>query len=217
MVRLGNIYTKLVTDGCVFFLQWHVDFLCGKTEMACAVIHFGHGENEHPLKGRTDETNEDVSDIIPKLAKFLEQCHDKWLDFIDDNREKYYSLNFFTIDQMVILQQELVKIDSGQEPSALIYPLLSAIKQGCTKEDLVKAMSVAKSDVGRLEMDRQKEMENKDSEEEEMIVEKEPDDLKNGTVLEKEAPRHFDFLAKKNHNTILIMSPLRTKGDIILV
>ena len=204
MVRLGNIYTKLVNDGCVLFLQWHVDFLCNKTEQACTVIHFGPGENGHTLKGRTDEMNEDVSDIIPKLAKFLEQCHDKWLDFIDDNREKYYSLNFFTVDQMVILQQELVKIKYDQEPSAFIYPLLSAVKQGCTKEDLVRAMSAAKSDVERLEMERQKEIEKKDSEEEEMIVEKERDDLKNGTFLEKEAPRHFDFLAKKNHNTILI-------------
>jgi hypothetical protein len=86
---------------------------------------------------------------------------------------------------MVILQQELVKIGSGQEPSALIYPLLSAVKQGCTKEDLVRAMSVAKSDVERLDMDRQMEIEKKDSEEEKMIVEEVPDEIKTGIFLKE--------------------------------
>ena len=187
-----------MTEGCVLFSQLHVKFYCDKSRKVCAAIYFGYGKDRHTLKGRIDETNKDVSYIIPKMAKFLEQCHDKWLDFIDDKREKYYSLNFFTIDQMVILQQELVKIGSGQEPSALIYPLLSAVKQGCTKEDIVNAMSVAKSDVERLDMDRQKEMEKKDREKDEMIVEEEPDDLKTSRFLEVMTKSGYSLaLAKK--------------------
>ncbi|CAC5418279.1 RNF213 [Mytilus coruscus] len=154
VVRLGNIYTKLVAEGCVLFSQWHVKFLCDRTRKACAFINFGFGEDKHTLKGRIDETNEDVSSIIPKLAKFLEQCHKKWLDYIDERREKYYLLNFFTVDQMVILQQELVKLGTEVEPSVLIYPMLSAVKQGCTKEDLVRAMSAAKDDVDKLDLKR---------------------------------------------------------------
>jgi arsenate reductase-like glutaredoxin family protein len=191
VVRLGNIYSKLLEEGCVLFLQWHVKVFCDRQRRACVFIHVGYGEDRQTLKGRIDKENEDVSFIIPKIAKFMEQCHDKWLDFIDNKREKYYSLNLFTIDQMVILQQELVKIGSGQEPSALIYPLLSAVKQGCTKEDLVRAMSVAKSDVERLDMDRQKEIEKKDSEEEEMIVEEVPDEIKTGIFLKEMAAAGF--------------------------
>ncbi|CAG2212873.1 unnamed protein product [Mytilus edulis] len=66
---------------------------------------------------------------------------------------------------MVILQQEFVKIGSNQEPSALIYPLLSAVKQGCTREDLFKAMSAAKEDVEQMNRQRQEEDETKDSDE----------------------------------------------------
>ncbi|CAG2246214.1 RNF213 [Mytilus edulis] len=166
-------------------LQSRLMLVAGKAEKgkddvdrkACAFINFGFGEERLTLKGRIDEENHDVSFIIPKLARFLEQCHEKWLDYIDQKREKYYCLNFFTIDQMVILQQELVKLGSAQEPAALIYPLLSAVKHGCTKDDLVKAMSAAKLDVDRADTEREteKEMEDKDNKEEKVEV---SDDLK---------------------------------------
>ncbi|VDI83612.1 Hypothetical predicted protein, partial [Mytilus galloprovincialis] len=182
VVRLGNIYKKLVAEGCVLFSQWHVKFLCDKDRKACAFINFGFGEERLTLKGRIDEENHDVSFIIPKLARFLEQCHEKWLDYIDQKREKYYCLNFFTIDQMVILQQELVKVGSAQEPAALIYPLLSAVKHGCTKDDLVKALSAAKLDVDRVDTEREteKEDEEKDKNDEKVEV---SDDLKTQTFF----------------------------------
>ncbi|VDI41573.1 Hypothetical predicted protein [Mytilus galloprovincialis] len=184
-VRLGNIYAKLVEEGCVLFSQWHVKFLCDRGRLACAFIYFGYGEDRHTLKGRVDESSQDVSAIIPKIAKFLEQCHENWLRYIDEKREKYYCLNFFTIDQMVILQQELVKIGSNQEPSALIYPLLSAVKQGCTREDLVKAMSAAKEDVEQMDRRRQEEEETKESDEEVMVEVEEPDEIKTSKFLQE--------------------------------
>ena len=166
------------------FSQWHVKFLCDKARYACAFINFGFGEEKHTLKGRIDAKNEDVSAIIPKIAKFLEQCHKKWLDYIDDRREKYYLLNFFTVDQMVILQQELVKIGSNVEPSLLIYPMLSAVKQGCTREDLIRAMSAAKSDVDKLDLMREEMMEEEEQEQAEMETENEADGVKIAKFLE---------------------------------
>jgi hypothetical protein len=166
------------------FSQWHVKFLCDKARNACAFINFGFGEEKHTLKGRIDAKNEDVSAIIPKIAKFLEQCHIKWLDYIDVRREKYYLLNFFTVDQMVILQQELVKIGSDVEPSLLIYPMLSAVKQGCTREDLIRAMSAAKSDVDKLDLMREKMMEEEEQEQAEMETENEADGVKIAKFLE---------------------------------
>ena len=63
----------------------------------------------------------------------MESCFDKWMDFIKQKRKKYHHLNYFTTDQLVILQRELVKIGTNEEPSHLIYPLLSAVKSECTK------------------------------------------------------------------------------------
>lgn len=143
MVRLGNIYTKLVSDGCVLFANWKATFLCDKKREVCVFINFGHGTEMQTLKGKTS----DVSSIIPKIAEFLEHCHRTWLTYITEKREQHYLLNYYTIDQIVILQQELVKMGLEQNPSNLIYPMLSAVKHNCTKEDLIKALSMAKHDV----------------------------------------------------------------------
>lgn len=182
-MRLGKIYSKLIEEGCVLFSQWHVKFLCDKGRKACAFIYFGYGEDKHTLKGRIDGENEDVSAIIPKLATFLEQCHEKWLKYIDERREKYYNLNFFTIDQMVILQQELVKIGSNEDPSILIYPLLSAVKKDCTKEDLMMALSSAKTDVERIDIERMEEM--KESDEEPIEDMEEPEEQKTSKFIQE--------------------------------
>lgn len=103
------------------------------------------------MKGKVDSRNEDVIAIIPRVAKFLEQCHEKWLEYISEKRDKFYLLNYFTIDQMVILQRELVKLGSDREPSVLIYPLLSAVKPNCTEEELKEAMHSAKTVVDEEE------------------------------------------------------------------
>lgn len=82
-------------------------------------------------KGRRSH-DEDLKDMIPKLASFMETCLDQWLLHFKDKRKSYLHLNYFTVDQLVILQRELVKMGTQEEPSHLIYPLLSAVKENCT-------------------------------------------------------------------------------------
>jgi hypothetical protein len=72
--------------------------------------------------------------MIPEIARFMESCLKDWLHHIDEKRELYQSLNYFTVDQLVILQKELLKFgDDEQNPSHLIYPLLSTVKDDCTE------------------------------------------------------------------------------------
>ncbi|KAH3727158.1 hypothetical protein DPMN_053084, partial [Dreissena polymorpha] len=91
--------------------------------------------------------------MISELSKFMEKCYKEWLEYINKKRAEYYHLNFFTVDQLVILQRELVKIGSESEPSHLIYPLLSAVKKTCTPADLFAAMTSAKEEVERKKVD----------------------------------------------------------------
>ena len=82
--------------------------------------------------------NEDLKDMIPEIARFMESCLTDWLGHINEKRETYKSLNYFTIDQLVILQRELIKFgDDKQCPSHLIYPILSAVKQDCTEGSII--------------------------------------------------------------------------------
>ena len=153
------MYIKLLSSGCVLFSKFQVVFRCDPTSKACAFVNFGAGDDKQTIRGKTDKFNKDVSFFIPKIAKFLEECHDKWLKFIDNEREKHCILNFFTIEQMVILQEELVKLGFDTEPSNLVYPLLSIIKHDCTKEDLIEAMEEARKEIEEMSVDNQEEEE----------------------------------------------------------
>lgn len=153
VVGLGNAFIKLVSDGCVLFSNWHATFLCDQERPVSVFINFGHGNEAVTLKGRTDNIDNDVSSIILKLADFLEDCHKKWLNHISEKREKFHMLNYFTIDQIVFLQQELVKVGHWQpdnNPSVLVYPILSSVKQNCSQLDLIEALSQAQHDIVHL-------------------------------------------------------------------
>ncbi|KAL3881508.1 hypothetical protein ACJMK2_027940, partial [Sinanodonta woodiana] len=142
--RLANVFIKLNSAGCILFKHWHTKFLCDPTRPVCAFIEFGQGAKS--LKGRRTKTD-DVTAVIPKIARFMENCLEKWIDHINQKRSEYLELNYFTTDQLVILQQELVKVGPGQITDIKIYPLLSAVKENCTYEDLVDAMRKASDDM----------------------------------------------------------------------
>ncbi|XP_033741838.1 E3 ubiquitin-protein ligase rnf213-alpha-like [Pecten maximus] len=197
VVRLANTYIKLVSSGCVLFSEWKARFLCDRSRKACSFITFGTGDNVNSLKGRKATEDDDVSSIVPRIAKFMEKCYDQWLQYIADKRDKYYELNHLTIDQMVILQKELVKVGTEQEPSKLIFPLLSAIKKDCSMSDLISAMKTAKREVENMDEIRDEEMsetssdkEMEEGEEEALFIQ---EVVKTGFTVElaKKALHHF--------------------------
>ncbi|WAR07347.1 R213A-like protein [Mya arenaria] len=145
MTRLGIVYLKLCSSGCVLFNGWNANFVCspGHDRPVCATLEFGKGKYIPKLKGRRSDT-EALEDMVPKIAEFMEKCYGEWLEFIKEKRKIYLYLNFFTIAQLVILQRELVKMGTDEEPSLRIYHLMSAVKENCTQEDVVLAMEKAK-------------------------------------------------------------------------
>ncbi|KAL3881514.1 hypothetical protein ACJMK2_027946, partial [Sinanodonta woodiana] len=143
VTRFANVFIKLHSAGCVLFKHWHTMFACDPKRPVCAVIELGQGK---AIKGRQTK-NDDVTAVILKIAKFMENCLDKWIDHISMKRLQYLELNYFTTDQLVILQQELVKVGSNDDIDIRIYPLLSAVKENCLYEDLIDAMKKASRDV----------------------------------------------------------------------
>ncbi|XP_053396011.1 E3 ubiquitin-protein ligase rnf213-alpha-like [Mercenaria mercenaria] len=177
ITRLGKVFVKLHTSGCVLFKDWSARFICDPdpARPVCATITFGQGDEVQQLKGRRT-VNEDLKDMIPKIARFMELCHETWLQHINDKRWTHTHLNYFTVDQLVILQRELVKFGTDDKPSHLIYPLLSAVKKGCTEDDIQQAILSAKNVIGwedEMETDDDKEMDTPGLEKNEDIVEDE--------------------------------------------
>ncbi|KAL4233165.1 hypothetical protein ACF0H5_007850 [Mactra antiquata] len=145
LTRLSNVYLKLCSSGCVLFKDWSARFFCDPNPIrpVCVTLAFGQDDRAPKMRGRRSKT-EDLEDMVPQLAKFMENCLEDWLQHIKAKRKNYIHLNYFTVDQLVILQSELMKVGTDNEVSHLIYPLLSAVKQNCTPDDLLRAMSEAK-------------------------------------------------------------------------
>lgn len=180
-----------MSSGCVLFTKFSIVFRCDTKNATCTFVSFGEGENKQTIRGKMDQNNEDVSCFVPRIAKFLEQSHEKWLEFIDDKREADYILNYFTIEQMVILQQELVRLGTKDEPSNLVYTLLSVIKDDCSREDLLDAMEEA-----RIELE-QDETESQEDNTEDTQIEVNSEVAKAKFILEMMDSGYSEYLAKQ--------------------
>ncbi|KAL3881536.1 hypothetical protein ACJMK2_027968, partial [Sinanodonta woodiana] len=172
VTRLGNVYNKLISAGCVLYKNWQARFFCRSEPLKslCAYIKCGEGVKVFRV---CISDAEDITTVIPELAKFMENCLEKWLDYINEKRNEYCELNFFTTDQLVILQQELAKMGKGQDPDIKIYPLLSAVKETCTYEDLQDAMQRASKDVEKVQMEMDEDKEGKTEEVQETVKDEE--------------------------------------------
>ncbi|XP_062570770.1 E3 ubiquitin-protein ligase RNF213-like [Saccostrea cucullata] len=142
VTRLGRIFIKLYSSGCVLFKQWSFEFLCNKSVENCAFVKFGQ-QHESTLKGTNTKTRDEhisqddvVNDYMQKIADFLENCYEQWMGHVRETRDSYYPLNFFTVAQMIILQEELAMYRHGSHDSKYLLALLSYVKSDCSVEDL---------------------------------------------------------------------------------
>ncbi|XP_052216221.1 E3 ubiquitin-protein ligase rnf213-alpha-like isoform X4 [Dreissena polymorpha] len=141
--RVGNVYQKLCESGCVLFYNFKAEFMCNTTHTSrpvCVNLEFSDRNDTLILKGRKSE-KEGLKEIIPEIAKFMEQCLKTWLQYIKTKREEYSYLNYFTIGQLIILQRELVKMEGMMSND--VYPLLTTVRKACSPDALKLAMSTA--------------------------------------------------------------------------
>lgn len=152
MKNLGDIYLRLLASGCVLFSNCQVEFRCDPASVVFIFISFGEKNDKHTIRGERQKIFtglEELNDcsFIRKIVEFFERCLNEWQKFVDGKREKYLLLNNFTIKQLVILQKELANIGKGKDASRMIFPLLSTIKNGCTKEDILDAIYKTRKDI----------------------------------------------------------------------
>ena len=61
------------------------------------------------------------------------------MKYVDEKRDEFFQLNFYTMDQIVILQKELSAQNDNSSESNRLYPLLSLANGNCSKKDVDKA------------------------------------------------------------------------------
>lgn len=89
------------------------------------------GTNVPENKEESNITHSNVNEYIRTIADFMESCYKEWIDYIAGKRNVFYPLNFYTVDQMVLLQEEIAKYRIGNQTTQFLCPLLSIVKSQC--------------------------------------------------------------------------------------
>ncbi|XP_053389016.1 E3 ubiquitin-protein ligase rnf213-alpha-like, partial [Mercenaria mercenaria] len=137
VIRLCNIYKKLVSSGCVLFKDFSIQVYSNPSpeRPVCFVLEFRNGTQLTQLKCHKT-VDELIENMMPKVATEMENCLSEWLNFVNSKRTDFPQLNFYTTDQLVILQKEIAHIMNNGEPSSDLYPLLHLRKNQCTLDDI---------------------------------------------------------------------------------
>lgn len=94
---------------------------------------------QHSEESEVAQSN--VNEYIRRIADFLESCYKEWVEYIKEKRNLFYPLNLYTVDQMVLLQEEIAKYRNGNQMTKFLCPLLSFVKSQCSlKPDLADAV-----------------------------------------------------------------------------
>ncbi|VDI31555.1 Hypothetical predicted protein [Mytilus galloprovincialis] len=148
---LGRTFIRMLNSGCVLFSNFQVEFRCDKKSAVCVFVSFGEKHDKKIIRGKRGTKDQEDCLFVRKIADYLTRCLNEWDSFIDAQREKHYLLNYFSMKQLVFLQCELAKLGTDTEPSVKLYPLLSAIKHDCNREDVVKSLRNAQAELMEME------------------------------------------------------------------
>ena len=92
ILRLSDLYLQLCEVGEIKYLTWKRKFQCSKNE------------------GRREELLNNINETCKTMEKDLKT----WKEKIDDKRHECYSLNHFTMKQILNLRKELANACTGQ-------------------------------------------------------------------------------------------------------
>ncbi|XP_062570766.1 E3 ubiquitin-protein ligase RNF213-like isoform X2 [Saccostrea cucullata] len=147
VTRLGKVFIQLHASGCILFKQWTFEFHCNQSAGSSVLISTNDrsvvkGTNFPKVSEDSKEIQSNVNEYIRGIADFLEKCYEEWIKYIREKRSTFYPLNFFTVDQMVVLQEEIAQIRNGNGATKFLCPLLSLVKSNCSlRPDLEDAIN----------------------------------------------------------------------------
>lgn len=137
MTRLGKVFNQLHASGCILFKRWTFEFHCNPNAGRNVIIRTHDlsvvkGTNYPQRNEESECAQSNVNEYIKKIADFMENCYEEWVNYIKEKRSIFYPLNFYTVDQMVLLQEEIAKYRNGSEDLRFLCPLLSLVAPHCS-------------------------------------------------------------------------------------
>ena len=119
VIALGSIYIKLIESGNILFKNWTAIIYCNPEELNTVKINFAITDETKNIFGLRKIEGGTISSII-KVQKFLEKCYNEWLEHITKKRDDFPLLNYFTLNQLVVLRTKLSEIKKFKEANKSI-------------------------------------------------------------------------------------------------
>lgn len=137
VTRLGKVFIQLHASGCILFKLWTFEFHCNPNAGSSVMIRTHEesvvkGANFPQHMAESEDSQSNVNDYIRGIADFMENCYEEWIKYIKEKRRVFYPLNFYTVDQMVLLQEEIARYRNGSPVTRFLCPLLSLVKPSCS-------------------------------------------------------------------------------------
>ncbi|XP_072028880.1 E3 ubiquitin-protein ligase RNF213-like [Amphiura filiformis] len=151
MQQLATTYTNLCSAGNTLFLEWKATFRCDfkrdiqdLNQTVC--MDFGVEEKLYGTRSLRKE--------LPDLLDFMDKCLKRWKNHVDEKRNKYYYLNYFTTEQLLRLCHDLAcqsRYPDKIHDYTQVFTLLSSVTHESSwkviQASLKAAMSAATKDI----------------------------------------------------------------------
>ncbi|KAM9447090.1 E3 ubiquitin-protein ligase rnf213-alpha-like [Clarias gariepinus] len=134
MINVGKCFLELRDAGHILFQDWEMAAYCGQAHDIKIWVKFGITSVE--IKGYRQ-----LLDELKGLCESMRGCLSEWLKYIEQKRNTYYHLNYFTAKQLVYLCCSLAEFRIGWENiSTGLLNMLSIIKDSIKEDDVKNAL-----------------------------------------------------------------------------
>jgi len=119
VVRLAEVYLKLIQNGCVFFESFMIRVFCDyndklhNSDFPTLIMQSNSEYASLHLKDQQlniENTNDSTIHALNNAFTFMENCLDLWLDHLNSIRNEYNHINYYTIKQIILLRHNLTKL-----------------------------------------------------------------------------------------------------------
>ena len=144
VMQMAEIFIDLCRSGCTLFYNWLATFYC-RVDISKQNVLFqfekDSEDTEHvpPITGCTNNVIKEMNETSQFLEKFLLD----WKTHVNSQRTRHYYLNYFTTEQLVILQRELAKLNLSGKLDKRVFHLLHCIRPDSNADDLSDAIKSA--------------------------------------------------------------------------
>jgi hypothetical protein len=102
------------------------------------------------ISGKSGDMKEqNACSSMREISRYLEERLLEWQGVVTLQRMHHYYLNFYTMDQIIVLQEELIKIKRNQPIDAKAMNLLCLVNPNCSEDKLFRAFQACKDRLGR--------------------------------------------------------------------